>query len=70
MKLQIPKIFLFSIEISKTPQVDLPECGEKRPAEQSLHELLVCTVLQQQQISSIEGTAAVKTKDTNYSFFR
>jgi hypothetical protein len=39
---------------------DSPECGEKMPAEQSLHGLLICKVLQQQQISSISGMAAVE----------
>jgi len=47
------------------PHEGLPECGEKRPAEQSLRELLICRVLQQQQISSILIMAIVKNKDIN-----
>jgi hypothetical protein len=52
MKQQVPNC-LFFIGISKMPQEDLPECGEKRLAEQLLNELLICRMLQQQEISSV-----------------
>jgi len=63
-----PKSFHFHVDLfalKKMLQEGLPECGEKRPAEQSLHELLICRVLQQQQISSILSMATVKNKDIN-----
>lgn len=55
--------FLFS----KMTSEDLPECGEKMPVEQSLHALLICRVLQQQQIASIESMAAVEDQNGNVS---
>ena len=63
-----PKSFRFHVDLfalKKMLQEGLPECGEKRPAEQSLRELLICRVLQQQQISSILSMATVKNKDIN-----
>jgi hypothetical protein len=43
---------------------DLPECVEKMRVEQSLHALLLCRVLQQQQISSIGEMEAVEVKNS------
>ena len=58
-------------KLVKQPQEGLPECGGKRPAEQLLCELLICRVLQQQQIPSILIIATVKNKDIyKYNFFR
>jgi hypothetical protein len=52
---------------SNSSSEDLPECGEKMPVEQSPHALLICRVLQQQQISSIESMAAVEYQNGNFS---
>jgi hypothetical protein len=63
MFIQVEVVSMFS----KSSSEGLPECGEKMPVEQSPRALLICRVLQQLQIFSIESMEAVEYQNGNVS---